>query len=139
MDDDSELAVYDTCDTVRRKIRAILAKHGITQASFLRAIAKAAYGVDTARKIQHASLGVFLRQEGPLSGNTGTVYYAAYVFFEMLRVKHDKPKTADRGRMEELHKNGVDRKTPPGKAHCWVYAGMEVGMDKYGQLHSYMA
>ena len=62
--------ICDTCDTVRRKIRAFLAKDGITQAAFLRAIVAAAYGADSPKRIQSMSLNAFLKQKGPLAGNT---------------------------------------------------------------------
>ena len=135
-DEDGDIPVYDTCDTIRRKIRALLAKDGVTQAAFLRAIAAAAFE-DGSRKIQSASLTAFMRQKGPLAGNTSTVYYAAYVFFEKLRIKQRKPKSADREIMEELHPGGVDRKVQSGKVAYVVGANSRIGMDKYGRIVSY--
>lgn len=135
-DDDAQMPVYDTCDTVRRKIRAILAKDGITQAAFCRAIATAAYGEGNTKNMAPL-MNTFMRQKGPLAGNTSSVFYAAYVFFEKRRVKDGKPKTKDREIMEEIHWNGVDTKVQSGKVSYVVGAGSKVGIDKYGRVITY--
>lgn len=135
--DDGDVPIYDTCDTVRRKIRAILAKDGITQAAFLRAIVAAAYGEGSTKKIQSASLNTFLKQKGPLQGNTSAVYYAAYVFFEKRRVKDKKPKSKDREIMEGIHFDGVDTKVVAGNVRYIGSASSKLGMDKYGRVFSY--
>ncbi|KAK5656914.1 hypothetical protein OQA88_3436 [Cercophora sp. LCS_1] len=132
--DDERVPVWDTCDTIRRKIRALLAKDGITQAAFLRAIVTAAYGEGSTKKIQSTSFNNFMKQKGPLAGNTNCVYHAAYVFFEKMRVKQGKKKTADREVMETVWPDGVDTKTQSGRK---VYIGSvntRLGMDKYGKV-----
>ncbi|KAK0719310.1 hypothetical protein B0H67DRAFT_509588 [Lasiosphaeris hirsuta] len=133
-DDGGPVPVYDTCDTVRRKIRILLAKDGITQAAFLRAIVTAAYGENSTKKIQSTSLSGFMKQKGPLAGNTSAVYYAAYVFFEKVRIKQKKPKSNDREIMEEIHINGVDTTVQSGKIKYVGSASSRLGMDKYGRL-----
>ena len=133
---DEPTPVYDTCDTIRRKIRAMLAKDGVTQADFLRAIVTAAYGHNSTKKIQASSLYSFLKQKGPLAGNTSGVYYAAYVFFEKLRVKQGKPKSKDREIMEEIHPGGLDTKVQSGKISYVVGAGSKVWTDKFGRVRS---
>ncbi|KAM7194413.1 hypothetical protein V8F20_007939 [Naviculisporaceae sp. PSN 640] len=112
----NRLPVFDTCDTIRRKIRALLRpsanKPVITQAAFLRAISKATYGPDTTKTITPATRSAFLKKKGPLEGNTSMVYYASYVFFEKLRIKQGKPKSDDREIMEDIWagKGGIDTK-----------------------------
>ncbi|KAM7182681.1 hypothetical protein V8F33_014108 [Rhypophila sp. PSN 637] len=135
---DEPFEVFDTCDTVRRKIRALLANPKypkITQAALCRAIVKAAYGEDSDKTIQSASLGAFLKKKGPLAGNTSAVYYAAYVFFEKLRIKQGKPKSSDREIMEELWwDGGVDTKTVASSVKFVISsAARGVAMDKYGK------
>ncbi|KAM7212650.1 hypothetical protein V8F06_011978 [Rhypophila decipiens] len=135
---DEPFEVFDTCDTVRRKIRALLANPKypkITQAAFCRAIVKAAYGDNSDKTIQAASLGAFLKKKGPLAGNTSAVYYAAYVFFEKLRIKQGKPKSNDREIMEELWwDGGVDTKTVASSVKFVISsAARGVAMDKYGK------
>ncbi|KAK1633796.1 hypothetical protein BDP81DRAFT_396540 [Colletotrichum phormii] len=106
-DEDMSVAVWDTCDIVRTKIRAIL-KEGVTKTAFLRAI------------------------KGPASGNTSSVFYAAYVFFEKLRVRDGKPKTKKREEMEEEWPTGMDTKQ---QLDGWVtcLAGEKPHIDKYGK------
>lgn len=133
-EDNNTVRVYDTCDTVRAKIRAFLAKDGISQAAFLRAIVTAAYGADSSKKIQSVSLNGFLKQRGPLSGNASAVYYASYVFFEKLRIKQGKPKSEDREVMEEVHPNGVDTKVPFGRVSYVTTADATLAVNKYGMV-----
>ncbi|KAK5659992.1 hypothetical protein OQA88_13458 [Cercophora sp. LCS_1] len=131
-DDDNTVHVYDTCDTVRDKIRAFLAKDGISQAAFLRAIVTAAYGADSSKKMQSVSLNGFLKQRGPLSGNASAVYYASYVFFEKLRIKRGEPKSDDREVMEEVHPNGVNTKVPFGRISYVTAANTILRVNRYG-------
>ncbi len=104
-DDDLEYndpqPVYETCNEIRRKIRAMLRKDGVTQAAFLRAISAEN---PSGKAIAVSSLHAFLNKKKPLplDGNTSCVYYAAYVFFEKLRLRDRKPKSNHREAMEEL-------------------------------------
>ncbi|KAI8259706.1 hypothetical protein K4K58_002462 [Colletotrichum sp. SAR11_239] len=81
-DDDMSVPIYDSCQTVRTKINAHLRKPGVTKAASLRACVKAAYGADSEHKIAGNLLTNFLAKKGPTAGNTSSVFYAAYVFFE---------------------------------------------------------
>jgi len=112
----------------------MLAKDGVTQADFLRAIIVAAYGQDSTQKLTASSLYSFLKQKGPLAGNTSRVYYAAYVLFEKLRVKQGKAKSTDREIMEEIHPAGVDTTVQSGKISYVIPAGSRLTMDKYGRV-----
>lgn len=84
-------------------------------------------------------MNAFLKQKGPLAGNTNATYYAAYVFFEKLRIKQKKPKSEDREIMEELHPNGVDTKVQFGKASYVGATNTTLRIDKYGKLHSFLS
>ncbi|KAK4212427.1 hypothetical protein QBC37DRAFT_424879 [Rhypophila decipiens] len=72
LDEEGEVRVFDTCDTIRRKIRTFLTKYeseGVTQAAFLRAISNAAFAdTQPRRKIQHAQLTTFMGQRGTMNG-----------------------------------------------------------------------
>lgn len=48
--------------------------------------------------------------KGPDTGNTSCVFYAAYVFFEKLRIVESKPKSKHREEMESIWggKGGFD-------------------------------
>ncbi|ESZ96296.1 hypothetical protein SBOR_3351 [Sclerotinia borealis F-4128] len=75
----ASVPVYDSCDEVRKKISAYLREPGVTQASFLREIAKT---YTEEKKIQSKVLNDFLGKKGPTAGNTSSTYYSSYVFFE---------------------------------------------------------
>lgn len=105
---DASVPVYDTCTETRRKISSYLDEPGVTQAAFLREIATT---YPSKRVIQSKQLHDFLRQEGPYAGNTSSVYYASYVFFEKLRIKNGDPKSENRKNLEATYPDGLDRKS----------------------------
>lgn len=141
LDDEGDVKVFDTCDTIRRNIRTFLTKYDgeVTQAVFLRAITNAAFAeTEPRRKIQHAQLTTFMGQRGTMTGNTTGVYYAAYVFFEKLRIKDGRPKTADRKTVEAYHVKGLDRSLAPENVYFLVPLGAEgITVDKYGRPKIY--
>jgi len=128
----NEVLVFDTCDEVRKKIRAYLAQPGVTQAAFLREIAKT-YG--DGRKIQSKVLNDFLGKRGASAGNTSSVFYSSYVFFEKLRIKDGKPKSKHRQEMEKQYAGeGFDTKSRNDRGfYCFV--GETPVEDKYGKIH----
>ncbi|KAK6084396.1 calcineurin is a calcium-dependent [Seiridium cupressi] len=131
-EDKGEVAVFDTCDEIRKKIRAFLRKEDVTQAAFLREIAKSFH---VERKVQSKQLNDFLSKSGPTDGNTSCVYYGSYVFFEKLRIKQDKPKSAMRLEMEKLYgKSGVNTTEQRSR---WVFLtdGEHPYEDEYGRTH----
>ncbi len=99
--------VYDSCDEIRRKIRAYLMQPNVTQAGFLREIAKT-YG--DGRKIQSKVLNDFLGKRGEMAGNTSAVYYGSYVFFEKMRIRDGKPESKHRMDMKARYRGGIDTK-----------------------------
>ena len=134
-----DVPVYDTCDEVRKKIRAFLCQDGVSQAAFLREVAKT-FG--NGRKIQTNMLNQFLSKKGPNSGNLSSVFYASYVFFEKTRIRDGKPKTAFREEMENIwdgvsdwryHKPGFDRKTRHNTGY-FCGPGYVPVIDKYGRV-----
>ena len=111
-EDDDDVPVFDTCDEVRKKIDAHLRKPGVTQAQFCRDIYAQLKGpCRPARVFQSSQLAVFRNNMGPISGAKSKVFYAAYVFFEKLRIKQGKPKSKHRLEMEEVwgFQGGLDR------------------------------
>lgn len=123
--------VYESCEEVRKKIRAYLKQPNITQAGFLREAAKA---LAPGRKIQSKQLSDFLGKKGSMAGNTSCVYYAAYVFFEKVRVRDGKGKSAHRLEMERIYgRRGVDTgRSMDGPFLC--RAGEVPSIDQYGRL-----
>ncbi|KAI1407733.1 hypothetical protein F5Y13DRAFT_123663 [Hypoxylon sp. FL1857] len=128
-EDTEEVPVYDTCDGVREKIRAIRLQPGVSQAAFCRAIAKC---LPDERKIQSRQLKAFLEKEGPMSGNTSCVFYSAYVFFEKLRIKEGRPKSEMRLEMEKIHPNGVN--TTDVETWFTCFGNERPVHDRYGRV-----
>lgn len=94
------MPVYETGDSMRRQIRTLLKKDGVTQAAYLRAIANCTPGESS---IQPTVLRDFLSHRGPAIGCKSLAFYESYVFFEKRRIKEGKPKSKFRQKMEEVH------------------------------------
>jgi hypothetical protein len=122
--------IYDTCDEVRRKINAQLRDTSMTQAAFLREIAK---GIPGTPNLSSQRLKTFLNSKGPRAGNDSPIFYAAYVWFEKLRVKDGKKKSKKREEMEKVwaREGGMDRIAPKGG---WLCRSPPT-VDQYGQVH----
>ncbi|PYH93308.1 hypothetical protein BO71DRAFT_327953, partial [Aspergillus ellipticus CBS 707.79] len=131
-EENMQVKIFDTCDVVRRKIKAHLRKQGVTQAGFLRQIAAAAIP-EAGKKLNSKSLADFLSYKGPTAGSAGIIFYAAYVFFEKLRVRDGKPKNEFRHEMERIWPGGFERDNP-GNSALWCGPGERPFTDKYGQL-----
>lgn len=125
--------VYDTCDEVRKKIAAYMKKPGVTQAQFCRDLS-AMYTKPT--KITASQLTNFRGKKGPNAGNTTTIFYAAYCFFEKLRLKEGKPKSKFRLEMEDVwvKRGGFDIKFRHDRGYLCT-ANVRPTEDKYGQVH----
>ncbi|KAI9368991.1 hypothetical protein BJX61DRAFT_184466 [Aspergillus egyptiacus] len=131
LDGPGHVPVYETCDEVRRKINVFLRESGMSRAAFSREISKAARMESS---IQGGLLARFLAQSGPDKGKPSSVFYAAYVFFEKLRVRDGKPKSPFREEMEAVWgAGGFDIKSHPGKGYI-VTAGSSVYVDRYGRV-----
>lgn len=132
-EEDDAVEVYDTCDEMRKKINAHLRKPGVTQASFCRDLT-AMYRAEP-RKVSAAQLGSFRGKKGPNAGNTSAVMYAAYCFFEKLRLREGKPKSKHREGMEDVwgRKGGFDLKTDYSRGFL-MHASESVSIDQYGTL-----
>ncbi len=127
-EDDESVEIYDTCDEVRRKIAAHLRSPDVTQAAFLRALSTSFPGE---KKLTSKQLKDFQGKKGPSAGNSSGVFYAAYVYFEKLRVKEGKAKGAKRKAMETkwAAEGGFHRKALGG---LWCGPNDRPFEDKYG-------
>ncbi|KFY38232.1 hypothetical protein V494_04445, partial [Pseudogymnoascus sp. VKM F-4513 (FW-928)] len=109
--------VFDTCDDIRIKIRAFLKQPDCTQAYLLRKLS--AQYILAPRFLRSPQVNTFMRQKGPLEGSSSGIFYAAYVYFEKLRIKQGKKKTAKREEMErKWGPGGVDRTAGGGAFWC---------------------
>lgn len=98
------VAVYDTCGEIRKKISTHFTKTGTSQAQFCRDLMEQSDG----RKITLGQVQNFRSLSGPTIGNTNIVFYAAYVFFEKLRIKEDRKKSKHRLEMEKIYPDGFE-------------------------------
>ncbi|KAK6087055.1 oligomeric Golgi complex subunit 5 [Seiridium cupressi] len=92
---DENVKIYDTCDDIRKKINGHL--KNTTQAAFARELSD----LLPHSKINASHVGRYLKMKGPKAGGHNPVFYAAYVYFEKLRIKQGKKKSAKREKMEE--------------------------------------
>ncbi len=105
-----DVPVFDTCTEIRRKINAHLKKPGATQAQLCRDMSAQLYDNCPPKGLQSSQLATFRKGKGVRSGAKSAVFYAAYVFFEKLRIKEGKPKSKHRLSMEEeWGEDGMDR------------------------------
>ncbi|KAH8910350.1 hypothetical protein BR93DRAFT_474822 [Coniochaeta sp. PMI_546] len=112
--------VFDTCNEIRKKIRAFLKKNGMSQAAFCRELTKMV--AVEGRKVNASSLANFLAQKGPSGGSVSIVFYAAYVYFEKIRVRDGKPKSQMRQEMESV----------------WGWEGMNIPEEGRGGQRSFL-
>ncbi|KAK0655640.1 hypothetical protein B0T16DRAFT_451288 [Cercophora newfieldiana] len=141
-EEDGTVPVYDSCSDIRKKIRAFLRRDGVTQAAFLRALAKCRPGGESEGKppISVSSFQMFMRQTGVAAGANSQVFYAAYVFFEKMRLRDGKGKTKRREEMERVWGDREDWRT--GRRGFvdlgrWVLCKKDEVpvIDGYGMLH----
>lgn len=101
--------VFDSCEDVRVKIDSYLEQpDGPGSFQLCQILHEQLKG--TARRSKYIGtthLHRFMAQEGPFSGARGAVYYAAYVFFEKLRIAEGRPKSDRRLEMERLYPRGI--------------------------------
>lgn len=128
---DGTVPIYDTCDEIRKKIRPMLAKEGMTQAAFIRALNK---NLPEGKSVSPANMRYFMGRKGVRDGNTNIAFYAAYVFFEKKRIQAGKPKTQFRQKMEKAWGNkGFDIEHGANQQYT-CSAGEEPVVDEFGKI-----
>ncbi|KEQ79565.1 hypothetical protein M438DRAFT_283436 [Aureobasidium pullulans EXF-150] len=101
-EDDDSVEVYDSCDEIRKKINAYLRKPGVTAAQLCRDLRDQYHSEKKPSQIQSGQLTKFRSYKGADTGNTSCVFYAAYVFFEKMRIAEGKPMSKHRQEMESI-------------------------------------
>jgi hypothetical protein len=132
-DTDDDVPVYDTCDDIRKKIQAHLRNNNVTQAAFMREVAKE-YKTK-ARPIQSKQLKDFLEKKGATAGASSAVYYGSYVYFEKLRLKNGEKKSKKRVEVEENVPDGMSLEQRRGG--YIVPVGTEIYEDEFGRVRCY--
>ncbi|KAF3923659.1 hypothetical protein ABW21_db0208106 [Orbilia brochopaga] len=127
-EDTDSVPVYDTADTIRRKITVALSGEH-SKASLLRAMTAC---TSNPTPIPATSFQGFTKAKGKLGGCRNRCFYAAYVYFEKVRVAEGKKKTKTRVEMEEAWgANGLDWRHAGQPA--WVGPGEDFHIDQYGR------
>lgn len=128
--------VFETCNSIRTQIRAILKRPGMSQAAFCRALGR--YGAAPDGKAPTSRhLTTFLdKKGGPMAGNTNPVFYSSYVLFEKMRIRDGKNKSKFRTEMEEKHakKGGVDIDVSTDRG-LLLHVSERAYTDRWGVLH----
>lgn len=125
--------IYDTCDDIRTKITNHLKKTNLTKVALAKELSKCQGRGEP--DITGAGISKFQQKSGPLAGNSNRVFYAAYVFFEKLRLKDGKAKSKKRTEMEKAHgAKGVMTDRPIETVHFKTISGDSVYIDKYGKI-----
>jgi hypothetical protein len=138
-EENDSIAIYDSCDEIRRKINEHLRKPGVTQAQFLRDLYAQFHGPRKPRSLQGVQLTTFRNQIGAMTGNTSGIYYAAYVFFEKERLAAQLPKSEHRLDMEDAWflESGVDvSKILSGQTYI-APVGSSIYMNDLGKIGSF--
>jgi hypothetical protein len=92
---DEDVKIYDTCDDVRKKVNEHLKTS--SQAAFARELSE----MLPVTKINASHVSRFVKMKGPMAGGHNPVFYGAYLYFEKLRIKQGKKKSAKREKMED--------------------------------------
>ncbi|KAI1138376.1 hypothetical protein F5Y05DRAFT_37610 [Hypoxylon sp. FL0543] len=123
--------IYDTCDEIRKKINGHLKSPEMTQAQLCRNLYDQLHAPKV-KGIQSGQLTDFLRAKGSKAGVKSTVFYAAYVYFEKLRIAQGKPKSSHREAMENIWgRDGLDR-TIDTRTAFLISARTQISFDRYG-------
>lgn len=128
-----QVPVYETCDSMRRNIRRLLKKPGMTQAAFCRALGK--FGDVAGAAPTPGQLATFMEKKGALKGNISVIFYSSYVLLEKMRVRDGKEKTKFRKEMEEkwAAEGGVEVDEKRG-GPLWLHVTETGGYDRWGRL-----
>jgi hypothetical protein len=86
----TSVSVFDTCDEVRKKIRALLFRDGVPQAASLPEISK----IYKYKKVSAANLRYFLGKKGPLDGNPNALFMPHTYFLRSNVSKQGNPKAS---------------------------------------------
>ncbi|PRP73138.1 hypothetical protein PROFUN_03452 [Planoprotostelium fungivorum] len=121
-EEDGELHIYDDCNEIRRKIKAMLAK-GQKITPWLREIG----GVNS------NSYQQFMKAKGPTGGCQNRTYRAAYEYFERQRIAEGKPKSKKRLDAEAALGSSEGFSTVAVRG-MWCGPGNVPVVDEYGRV-----
>lgn len=86
------------------------------------------------KAVQGRQLKAFQTKKGADAGNSSTVFYGAYVYFEKLRIKEGKKKGKKREKMEEVWQKQGGFSTELKRGGYWCGPGEKAVVDGLGQV-----
>ncbi|KAJ7786101.1 hypothetical protein B0H16DRAFT_17638 [Mycena metata] len=107
---DGTIPVFDYPGDVRRKIKALSSTPGFKVTHWLKEIGN----------INSNSHGRFMKEKGKTDGAANGTYYAAYVYFERVRIAEGKAKSAGRKQNEIEYPRGLPLED---RRKVWVFTG----------------
>lgn len=131
--EEETVPIYDTCNTIREKIRNHFVRSGMTQAAFIRELKKS---FPPGKKLQSRQLKLFMDLDGHDRGCESAVYYGAYVYFERLRIKNGEPKSDDREDLEDHWEPSGGISRVRDRNYYIMPKGMAVYGDEFGRIHT---
>jgi hypothetical protein len=114
--DDSFVAVYESCDEVRKKLLAFISEQGCTTAAFCKAIGVQSNQWNSFLSFKGIGLGVSKQP-----GAANACYSNGYELLEKLRVLRGQAKSAKRLQFEREYPTGYCLEHDDGKR--WVFCG----------------
>ena len=132
-EEDENVPVYNTCDEIRKKIRKVIGKPGVTQAAFARVLS-AQYPQGSDKNVSAHMFRTFLARRGAQAGAESNVFYAAYVWLEKERVKLGKKKDAHREEMEDVWGDGGMDRMDGSRRSFICKKGSKPVVDEYGKM-----
>ena len=144
-EDNEEVPIFDTCDDIRKKLNEAL--KNTSQAKLSRELSELLPN----SSVSSRQLSSFLKFKGRQAGAHSIAFYAAYVYFEKIRIKQDKKKTAKREEMEKKwreptregswHSSGSKLggfpRTGQHNARLTVPQGVKWRLDQYGEIQEW--
>ncbi|KAG8157204.1 hypothetical protein KVR01_012912 [Diaporthe batatas] len=106
-EEDAAVPVFDSCDEVRTKIADYLGQPTSPKPHYFCKFIHTLLTGTVSKTFDNIQLKAFMAKEGPDAGAGELIYYAAYIFFEKLRIAEGRPKSAHRLKMERLHPHGL--------------------------------
>lgn len=102
--------VFDSCDEIRAKLDAYLSHPQRPTRAHFCSVLHAQLKATSSKGIWGIQLQLFRSKQGLSAGNNMSIYYAAYIFFEKLRIAEGRPKSSHRLEMERLYPRGLECK-----------------------------
>ncbi|KAI1797764.1 hypothetical protein LXA43DRAFT_264974 [Ganoderma leucocontextum] len=128
-EDEGDVPIYDDCNDIRRKIRALQKEPGFKVTQWLESIGKinnnsyqrfSTCTCPLTSTLMLTSSTHIVKATGPTGGAGNGTYYAAYIYFEKRRIAEGKKKTPKRLRAEGEQVGGLPRED---RSHAWVFTG----------------